>query len=133
MASFPPGSAPCPSGPGPCHLRDCLSKPGQASSLLLAIVALVAGAVEGKFPLGLALVWCASNLIPLSKKDGGVRPIAVGDTFRRLAGKVLLRVPPVQTQSARIFRNSVPPQLNRAKQLTSGFPSPIAEAASDLR
>ena len=99
VASFPPGSAPGPSGLRPCHLRDCLSKPGQASSLLLAIVALVSGAVEGKFPLGLAPVWCASNLIPLAKKDGGVRPIAVGDTFRRLAGKVLLRTPLVQTQS----------------------------------
>ena len=91
IASFPPGSAPGPSGFRPCHLRDCMSKPGQASSLLLALVTLVTGALEGKFPLQLAPIWCASNLILLAQKDGGVRPIAVGDTFRRLVGKVLLK------------------------------------------
>jgi hypothetical protein len=36
---------------------------------------------------------CAANLIPLSKKDGGIRPIAVGDVLRRVAGKVLLGMP----------------------------------------
>ena len=44
-------------------------------------------------------MWCASNLLPLAKEDGGVRPIAVGDTCRRLAGKVLLRTTLMQTQS----------------------------------
>ena len=100
ISSFPPGSAPGPSGLRPCHLRDCMRKPGQASSLLQAITSLVTKAVEGLFPLGLAPLWCASNLIPLAKKDVGVRPIAVGDTFRRLMGKVLLKAPLVQTQSA---------------------------------
>ena len=95
IASFPPGSAPGPSGLRPCHLRDCMSRPGQASSLLLALTTLVTAAVEGLLPLGLAplFFWCASNLIPLSKKDGGMRPIAVGDTIHRLIGKVLLRAP----------------------------------------
>ena len=32
----------------------------------------------------------SAGLIPLGKKDGGVRPIAVGETFRRLAGKILV-------------------------------------------
>jgi len=32
---------------------------------------------------------CAARLIPLKKKDGGVRPIAVGDTLRRLKAKWL--------------------------------------------
>jgi hypothetical protein len=35
-------------------------------------------------------VLCASSLIPLQKKDGGLRPIAVGDTIRRVVGKCLL-------------------------------------------
>ena len=74
FASFPPGSAPGPSGLRPCHLRDCMSKPGQASSLLLALTGLVAGAAEGRLPVGLAPIWCASNLIPLAKKDGGSAP-----------------------------------------------------------
>jgi len=33
---------------------------------------------------------CAARLIPLKKKDGSVRPIAVGDTLRRLTAKWLL-------------------------------------------
>jgi len=33
---------------------------------------------------------CAARLIQLRKKDGGVRPIAVGDTMRRLMAKWLL-------------------------------------------
>jgi len=33
---------------------------------------------------------CAARLITLKKKDGGVRPIAVGDTLRRLTAKWLL-------------------------------------------
>jgi len=33
---------------------------------------------------------CAARLIPLKKKDGGVRPIAVGDTLRRLTAKWML-------------------------------------------
>jgi DNA-binding NtrC family response regulator len=32
-------------------------------------------------------------LIPLKKKGGGLRPIAVGDVLRRAAGKVLLGLP----------------------------------------
>ena len=31
-----------------------------------------------------------ASLIDLSKKDGGVRPIAVGNTLRRLAGKACM-------------------------------------------
>jgi len=34
---------------------------------------------------------CASRLTPLLKKDGGLRPIAVGDLLYRLVTKVLLR------------------------------------------
>jgi len=33
---------------------------------------------------------CAARLIPLRKKYGGVRPIAVGDTLRRLVANWLL-------------------------------------------
>ncbi len=43
---------------------------------------------------------CASSLIPLSKKDGGVRPIAVGETLRRNVGKCLLRLEAVKEEVA---------------------------------
>ena len=45
-------------------------------------------------------VLCASTLIPLQKKDGGVRPIAVGDTIRRVVGKCLLRTEAVVGEMA---------------------------------
>jgi len=35
---------------------------------------------------------CASRLVPLAKKDGGVRPIAVGEMFYRLAAKTTLKL-----------------------------------------
>ncbi len=38
-----------------------------------------------------ASMLCASRLTPLLKKDGGLRPIAVGELIYRLATKVLLR------------------------------------------
>jgi hypothetical protein len=34
---------------------------------------------------------CGANLCALTKKDGGVRPIAVGCTFRRMIAKVAVR------------------------------------------
>ena len=43
----------------------------------------------GKLPPSMAEVMCASNLIAVNKKDGGIRPIAVGDTLRRVVGKTL--------------------------------------------
>ena len=48
-------------------------------------------ALTNAFPENVRQVLCASSLIPLRKKDGGVRPIAVGDTLRRVVGKCLLR------------------------------------------
>jgi len=39
---------------------------------------------------GAAPYLCAARLIPPRKKDGGVRPIAVGETLRRLVAKWLL-------------------------------------------
>jgi hypothetical protein len=45
-------------------------------------------------------VLCASSLIPLQKKDGGLRPIAVGDTIRRVVGKCLLSLGAVQMELA---------------------------------
>ena len=43
----------------------------------------------GHLPPAAAHWLCASRLVPLRKKDGGVRPIAVGETVRRLVAKFL--------------------------------------------
>ena len=50
---------------------------------------------------------CAAKLIPLRKKDGSVRPIAVGETLRRIVGKALLKTPEV----AQAVRSLMPRQV----------------------
>jgi hypothetical protein len=91
IVSFPAGSAPGPSGLRPCHLKDCIRRPGSAGSLLPPLTAFVRRAAAGLLPAPMAPWLCAAKTIPLRKKDGGIRPIAVGDTLRRTIGKVLLR------------------------------------------
>ena len=44
----------------------------------------------GKVPLEVRKIFYGANLTALSKKDGGVRPIAVGFTLRRLAAKIVM-------------------------------------------
>ena len=91
IMSFPPGSAPGPSGLRPSHLKDCLLKVGVGSTLQSSLAALVEKGATGHLHHAAAPFLCASNLIPLKKKDSGIRPIAVGDTLRRVIGKCLLR------------------------------------------
>ena len=59
-------------------------------SLVQALAALCHQWVKGNLPDAHAPLWCGANLTPLCKLDGGVRPVAVGETLRRLVGKVLL-------------------------------------------
>ena len=92
VSSFAPGSAPGPSGLRPGHLKECLQKEGRASSLQGALGSLAQLSIEHGLPAAACTVLCASNLIPLRKKDGSVRPIAVGDTLRRVVGKCLLEL-----------------------------------------
>ena len=56
--------------------------------------------IQGRLPPEHAAAWCCASLIPLAKKDGGVRPVAIGETVRRLVGKVLLQIPEVQEQAS---------------------------------
>ncbi len=57
-------------------------------------------AITNTFPAQVRQVLCASSLILLTKKDGGVRPIAVGETIRRVVGKCLLRLDVVREEMA---------------------------------
>ena len=43
--------------------------------------------MEGKVPVGLRPFFFGAKLIRLRKKDGGIRPIAVGNTLRRICSK----------------------------------------------
>ena len=59
--------------------------------LINALQKFVDLAISGQLPLYLSPFLAGASLIPLEKQRGGVRPIAVGDSWRRLVAKVLVR------------------------------------------
>jgi len=92
VRSFLPGSAAGHSGLRPQHLLDFLNSAESAAKagLLEALLTLVTTTSSGRLLPRTAPYLRAARLIPLRKKDGGVFPIAVGDTLRRLLAKWLL-------------------------------------------
>ena len=98
VTSFSPGSAPGPSGLRPGHLKECLGTAGRGSSLQCALGELAQTGIEHGFAPAARDVLCAATLIPLRKKDDGVRPIAVGETLRRVVGKCLLNTDCLKAQ-----------------------------------
>jgi len=92
VRSFPPGSAASLSGLRPQHLLDCLDSADSAAKMCLleALLTLVTTISMGYPHPRAAPYLCAARLIPLKKKDGSVRPIAVFDTLRRLTAKWML-------------------------------------------
>jgi len=92
VRSFSPGSAAGPSGLRSQHLLYCLNSADSAAreGLLEALLTLVTATSTERAHLLAALYLCAARLILLSTKDGGLRPIAVGDTLRRLVANWLL-------------------------------------------
>jgi hypothetical protein len=88
VRGFRRGSAAGPSGLRPDHLREALltAHSDEVSAHLSALCALLA---KGEAPAVVAPHLAGASLHALPKKQGGVRPIAVGDTLRRLVGKLL--------------------------------------------
>ena len=90
LASFRPGSAGGPDGLRPGHLLSLISyRAGEAGARLLAsLTGLVNLILRGEVPEFARPIFYGATLCALSKSGGGIRPIAVGSTFRRLAAKV---------------------------------------------
>ena len=90
ITSFPNGSAGGPDGLRPQHLKDLVGPAtgGGGHSLLSALASFVTLVLAGRTPPSICPFFFGATLIALEKKDGGVRPIAVGCTLRRLAAKV---------------------------------------------
>ena len=88
--SFRPGSAGGPDGLKPGHLKTLLSHSSAEAgeSLLITLTDFVNAILRGEVPDFAVSTFYGATLCALTKKDGGIRPIAVGNTLRRLAAKV---------------------------------------------
>ena len=88
IRGFPEGSAGGMSGLKPQHLKDALvhGHGDEVARVLTEVVNLLA---SGRAPNSARQWICCASLTALAKPDGGLRPIAIGETLRRLTGIVL--------------------------------------------
>ena len=92
VRSFPKGTAEGASGFRAQHLVDAYADPSKQDreSVLVPMAEVCTLLAAGKAPAN-AAPWIASApIFPLKKKQGGIRPIAVGEVFRRLVSKLVL-------------------------------------------
>ena len=90
IKSFPAGSSGGPDGLRPQHLKDLTNKQ-VGETLLDSITDFVNFVLLGKTPTWIRPFFFGASLFAFSKKDGGIRPIAVGLTLRRLTAKIACR------------------------------------------
>ena len=108
LQSFKPSSACGIDCLRPTHLKDLTgnSPQRQAERLRSSLKWLCNSFIEGFISPGVRDLFFASNLIAIRKKDGGVRPIAVGNRLSSSLGKGRIEtryqpdIVPTQTHSA---------------------------------
>ena len=87
LASFAATSGAGPSGLRPSHLQDALRY--SSGDLTLRLLAEVTSMLlKGELPDDIRPWLCGASLMALRKPNNSLRPIAVGETLRRLCGKV---------------------------------------------
>ena len=86
ISSFPPGSAGGLDSILPQHLKDLIGN-DEDQSLLPNITKLINVMLDGSLPDSIAKIIHGGNLIALTKKSGGIRPITIGYVYRRIAAK----------------------------------------------
>src|SRR6218665_288544 len=84
---FPPGSSAGPDGLKPQHILEMITTKDSGPELLSAITGLINILLQGKCPPELRPILFGVTLFALRKKTGGLRPIAIGYYWRRLASK----------------------------------------------
>ena len=90
VRGFKPGSAPGPSGLRGEHLKEAGGRANARGAATLGqLTRLVNLMAAGRMPEAVAPYFCGANLFAAKKKDGGLRPVAVGETLRRLVAKCL--------------------------------------------
>ena len=80
IRSFPKASAGGPDGLRPQHLKDMMSDNGSRQVLLPTLASFVQLVLEGRTQTSIRRIFFGTNLTALLKKQGGVRPIAVGSS-----------------------------------------------------
>ena len=88
LRSFPLGSTPGCSGLSIDHL---LSITTANTANFATLPNLLMKFAKGQLPPEAVSYFCGARLVALVKKDGDLRPIAVGDSLRRLTARLLLR------------------------------------------
>lgn len=104
IQSFANGSASGIDGIRPQHLKDLVaaSNGDAATKLLQSITNLENLMLSGKIISSICPIIYGATLCALSKKSGGLRPIAVGSTYRRLAAKLACKF--VRNESGEYLR-----------------------------
>ena len=87
IRSFPSGSSGGPDGIRPQHVLQLVTCPVQGREALTAITSFTNLLLKGNCHQAIRPILFGANLLALKKKSGGIRPIAVGYTWRRLAAK----------------------------------------------
>ena len=88
ILSFPAGSAGGPDGLSPLHLKVMLGCKVGGPDLLAALTGFVNMTLAGRCSGEVARVFFGGRLMALDKKSGGVRPIAIGFSLRRITSMV---------------------------------------------
>ena len=90
IKSFPSGSAGGPDGLCPQHLKDLTSESAERGGreLLSSLTSFINHILEGNAPHSVCPILFGATFIALRKKEGGIRPIAIGLTLRCLAAKI---------------------------------------------
>ena len=89
---FPRASAGGGTGLTPAHIKELARMPeaNDVTGLVPALAQLVTLMAKGHVPARVSPWFLGAPLTPLRKRDGGVRPIAVGETLRRLVASWLM-------------------------------------------
>ena len=87
---FKAGSAPGPSGLRAEHLKEAVGRSqGNGLACLASLTGVLNKMSAGLMPEEVAPYYCGANLFAALKKQGGIRPVAVGEVLRRLCSKAL--------------------------------------------
>ena len=78
MLILPPGSTGGPDGLHPQNMVDLIKFRDHWDDFLSALTALVNIQLAGRYPFDVAPFFFGVRRLSLSRKDGGIRPVAIG-------------------------------------------------------